>query len=358
MEDGAGSRSSILYPLSSLSHSLGQNAPSRILIVKPSAIGDVVHALPILNLLRKQWPGSHISWMVTPGCAGILEGHPQLDELILFDRKRLGRGWRSGRILGELYSFSRALREKQFDLVIDLQGLFRSGWFAWISGAGTRVGLSDAREAAPLFYTHVVPVRTKEQHAIDRYLSVVEALGCGRGPVEYVFPVKADDRAAVDRLIPQGTRYAVLHPGTNWPTKRWPVEKFAELVPMLRERFGLESVIAGAADLTATAQSIGGIDLTGRTTLLQLVALLERADLVVSNDSGPMHIAAALGRPLVAPFGPTNPVRTGPYGRMRGVVRLDIPCSPCYSRRCSHQSCLQKLDSTMVMDAVMRQLKD
>jgi heptosyltransferase-1 len=320
--------------------------PRRVLIIKPSAIGDVVHTLPVLALLRRCWPAALIDWLVTPACAGLLEGHPLLNEVIRFERREYGRSWRSPRTLAALLAFAKGLRERQYDLVIDLQGLFRSGWLAWAARAPVRVGLSDAREGARWFYTHRVPVGTPERHAIERYLCVTQALGCGRGPVEFPFATDERDREQVAALAPE--RYAVLLPGTNWPTKRWPVERFTGLVEPLRERLGLSAVVAGGpteTDLGAkiAAAAPGVIDLTGRTSLRQLVALLERAALVVANDSGPMHIAAALGRPLVTPFGPTNPVRTGPYGRMDCVIRLDIPCSPCYSRRCSHQSCLQWL---------------
>jgi ADP-heptose:LPS heptosyltransferase len=148
-----------------------------------------------------------------------------------------------------------------------------------------------------------------------------------------------------------------LLPGTNWETKRWPVEKFAGLVAPLRDQFGLISVLAGGPDAGAMAPQIPGtVDLTCKTTLKQLTALLERADLVVANDSGPMHIASALGRPLVTPFGPTNPVRTGPYGRMDSVIRIDIVCSPCYSRTCSHQSCLRWLDVGPVLRLAEEQM--
>jgi len=143
---------------------------------------------------------------------------------------------------------------------------------------------------------------------------------------------------------------AVLLPGTNWVTKRWPAESFAALRQPLRDRFELETVVAGGAYEKTVAPLIGGIDVTGQTTLRQLVALLERAELVIANDSGPMHIATALGRPLVTMFGPTNPIRTGPYGRLDSVVRVDIPCSPCYSKKCSHISCLNWLS----VDAVLR----
>jgi len=334
--------------------SLANLNPQRILIIKPSAIGDIVHALPVLNLVRRRWPAARISWLVTPVCAGLLEGHPLLDEVILFDRKRWGGMWRSPRLAGEWRRFTRELRERRFDLVLDLQGLFRSGWLAWKTGAAVRVGFANAREFAPLFYSHRVPIETPEQHAIERYVKLARFIGCDDGPVEFPFATTDADRHYVHDLLRNSglgtqdsgvSRYAVLLPGTNWETKRWPVEKFAGMVGPLRERFGLVSVLAGGPDAGAMASQIpGAVDLTCKTTLKQLTALLERADLVVANDSGPMHIASALGRPLVTPFGPTNPVRTGPFGRMDSVIRLDIACSPCYSRHCSHKSCLGGLE--------------
>jgi lipopolysaccharide heptosyltransferase I len=329
--------------------------PRRILIIKPSAIGDVVHALPVLNLLRRRWPAAHVSWLVTPACAGLLERHPLLDEVIRFERKELGKGWRSPRAAADLVRFTRDLGRRKFDLVIDLQGLFRSGWLAFATMAPYRVGPANAREGAWLFYTHRVPTGTPEQHAIERYLTIAQAVGCERGPVEFPFAVDDADRQYVARLTP--ARYAVLMPGANWLTKQWPVERFAALVGPLRERFGLDSVVAGGPDTAHLAEKIPATaNLAGRTNLRQLVALLERAELVVANDSGPMHIAAALGRPLVTPFGPTNPVRTGPYRRMNAVLRVDIPCSPCYARRCSHVSCLRWIDTEPVLELARVQM--
>lgn len=331
--------------------------PRRILIIKPSALGDIVHTLPILNLLRTRWSRAHISWLVTPGFAGLLEGHPQLDEVIRFERRRFGHSWwHPGSAVG-LIQFVRALRQKRFDLVIDLQGLFRSGWLAWVTGSRARIGFADARELGWMFYTHRVPVHTWDQHALERYLSIAEALGCGRRPVGFQFP-------PMEALIPPIVEpYAVLLPGTNWETKRWPIESFAQLVGPLRERFGLRSVVAGANDaielatrLRALAEGEQVIDRTGKTSLRQLVSLLAGAAVVVANDSGPMHIASALGRPMVTMFGPTNSIRTGPYERLDTVVRLDIVCSPCYSRRCSHQSCLKWLEVESVLAAIAQQL--
>ena len=151
--------------------------------------------------------------------------------------------------------------------------------------------------------------------------------------------------------------YALLAPGTNWPTKRWPIERFAALPPLLKQRFDLDTVVVGGpAERELTARIAGATNLAGQTTLRQLCALVERAAVVISNDSGPMHIAAAMDRPLVALFGPTNPVRTGPHNRPDAVLRLDMPCSPCYSRQCSHQSCLQWIQVEPVLRAVELQL--
>jgi lipopolysaccharide heptosyltransferase I len=332
--------------------------PERILIIKPSAIGDVVHALPVLARVKKTWRAARVSWLVTPACSGLLDGHPLLDEVILFDRKRFGHWWRHPRLAMELRRFTRSLKTRGFDLVIDLQGLFRSGWLARKTGAPVRVGFANARELAWAFYTHRVPIKTMEQHAISRYQALATFIGCAEGPVEFPFATTEEDRACVRELLQdRGANYAVLMPGTNWETKRWPVEKFAALVEPLRERFGLTSVLAGGADAAAMARDLpGALNLAGKTSLKQLTALLEGAALVVANDSGPMHIASALGRPLVTPFGPTNPVRTGPFGRMESVIRLDIPCSPCYSRTCSHRSCLRLLDIQPVLHLAQQQM--
>lgn len=331
--------------------------PRRILLIKPSAIGDVVHALPVLNLLRRKWPEAHIAWVLTPACANLLENHPLLNEVILFERGKFGRGWREPAAAAGLVHFMKSLRGGEFDLVVDLQGLFRSGWMARQTRAAVRIGFANAREFAPMFYTHRVDIGTTEQHAVDRYVAVAAALNCGNAPVEFPFHVTDDDRRHVDAFVPADQPFAVLLPGTNWTTKRWPIERFASLVKPLRDRFGLATVAAGSPGEVEIASQIGGTNVAGKTTLRQLVALLDRAALVIANDSGPMHIAAALGKPLVTLFGPTNPLRTGPYRRDDAVLRLDIPCSPCYSRACSHQSCLRWLDMEAALALAHAQLQ-
>jgi heptosyltransferase-1 len=330
--------------------------PHRILIIKPSSLGDVTHALPILHLLRRRYPEAKISWLVAPYCSGLLEGHADLDEVILFDRRRFGTAWKNPAAGLDLIRFKRDLRRRRFDWVIDLQGLFRSGWLAWFTRAPVRIGFANAREFAWLFYTHRIPIATMEQHAVERYMRIALAAGCEDGPIEFPFVVGESDRAVVAGMSGDEP-FAVLLPGANWATKRWPIEKFAALVEPIRERFGLRCIVAGGPDTIELGKSIpGALSLAGRTNLPQLVALLEKSCLVIANDSGPMHIAAALGKPLVTIFGPTNPIRTGPYGRPESVVRVDIPCSPCYSRHCSHTSCLRWLGIEPVLATAAEQL--
>ncbi len=278
-----------------------------------------------------------------------------MNDAILFERGRFGHGWYNPAALWDLGGFVLQLRQRKFDLVIDLQGLFRSAWVAAASGAPRIVGFSNAREFAPWFYTDWVDCSWENDHAVERYLKIATALGCDGGPAEFHFAVDDEDRRYIEQLIPAGMKFAVLLPGTNWETKQWPVERFAELVCRLKERFGLESVAAGAAgDAKLTSRIPAKFDLTGKTNLRQIVALMERASLVVGNDTGPMHMAAALSKPLVTPYGPTDPTRTGPYGRMESVVRLNLPCMPCYSRTCSHISCMQWLE----VEAVLRVAED
>jgi lipopolysaccharide heptosyltransferase I len=319
--------------------------PKNILIIKPSAVGDVVHALPVLQLLRTRYPAARISWLVTPACAGLLEGHPLLDEVILFDRKYFSAGWKSWAVLWDLYRFTRGLRGRSFDLVLDMQGLFRSGWLAWMTGAEVRLGEKRSREGATLFHTRRVDTGRADRHAIDRYLKIAEAAGCEvGGEVKFVFNTDEAVIGQVEELLAPlgGRQFALLVPGTNWPTKRWPAWYFRQLGERVRQEHGLAIVTTGAPHERELCREVGAdLDLAGKTTLRQLPVLLQRAALAVVNDSGPMHIAAAIGTPMVAMFGPTNPLRTGPYRRELSVLRAGLPCSPCYSRACVHGSCLK-----------------
>lgn len=351
--------------------SLADRDFKRILLIKPSSPGDIIHALPVLRGLRGRYPQAHIAWLVATSFANLLEADPAISEVIPFDRRRFGRLGRSFSVTREFMAFVGALREKAFDLVIDLQGLFRSGFLAMASGAPVRIGFAAARELGWMFYTDKIPKSGPDAHAADRNYQVAELLGFERRTKDFsIYLTDADREHAAILLrecgVAKDSGYAVLVPVTRWETKCWPAGRYGALAKQLRDRHGLTSVLVGGpSDITAAQIAIGASEgsahnLCGRTSLRELAALIERASVVITADSTPMHMAVAQNRPLVALFGPTNPRRTGPYGRLDDVLRIDLDCSPCYLKKlhqCPHQhACMQRLDVEKVMEVVTRKL--
>ncbi len=347
----------------------GRNDFRRILIIKPSSFGDVIHALPVLHALRERYPQAHISWLVANSCAGLLEGHPGLDEIIRFDRKRYGRLGREWGVTHEFLDFLAQLRARRFDLVLDLQGLFRSGFFAFASGAAVRIGFANAREFAPMCYTQRVTVRDPDMHAVDRNYLFGRLLGFADVPIRFDLPVQAPAQTSAAHLLAEagvaaGEAYVLLGPGTRWETKLWPAEYFAELAGRLRNETSWRVVLVGMKEEEAVAARVaelaGGfpVNLAGRTSLAELIALVDGAAMVVMHDSGPMHLATALGKPMVALYGPTSPKRTGPYCRSDAVARLELPCSPCYIKTtgaCPHgHRCMREMMPADIMRRVRR----
>lgn len=339
----------------------------RILIVKPSSLGDIVHALPVLAALRAQYPAAHIAWLVGTSFAPLLAGHPLLDEIILFDRRHYGRMLRSPRALADFVRFVLQLRRRRFDLVLDLQGLFRSAFLTWASGAPRRVGFAGARELGWAFYTQRVRCPPADVHAVAKNLALARVIGLTPDPPAFPLGLRRDELAAARRMLdaaagrPLGRFTAVL-PGARWESKRWRADRLAALISRLPAEGLPAGVLLGAPSERAFTDEILAacaapvLDLVGRTSLRQLAAALALADLVVCHDSGPMHIAAALNKPIVAIFGPTNPVRTGPHCQSAQVVSLPLPCVPCYRRTCplGHHNCLEQLD----VDTVLRAIRD
>jgi len=320
---------------------------TRTLIIKPSSMGDVVQALPVLTALKEAHPSAHVSWLVAKPFAGILEGHPRLDEVIVFDRQRFARFTSSVTVAGEFLAFMKGLRQRRFTTVIDLQGLFRSGLLALATGAPRRVGFRDARELAPLFYTADVFVPRRTVHAVDRYLTVAERLGLPPPRARDHLPVSAEARSAIRRRLAEAglgldEPFVAVGPHARWATKQWPAERFAAVLEWLRRREGGRAVVVGSGEAAEAARTIAHglteppIDLVNRTTLKELAAVLAEARVMLTNDSGPMHVAAAVGTPIVAIFGPTNPARTGPYGAGHRVLAGRAACSPCYRRQCMY----------------------
>jgi len=301
-----------------------------VLIIKPSSLGDIVLALPVLSALRRNFPDARISWLVRPEFAPLLENHPHLTEVILFDRKRLGKAWFHPGAFCSLISLIRRLRRREFDAVFDFQGLLRTAALARLSGCKNRFGMANAREFARLFYTHKVRQDEDCVHLVDYYLKIVQAAGAADLSVEFVLPQDAAVIDSVGRLLAshniQRDNYVVFVPGSTDPDKRWPVERFAALADKIASKFHLSIVAAGStseADSIERLKSLAHVpvaNLAGRTSLGELIALLRTTRLVVSNDTGPGHIAAALGTPLVLMYSWSNPARIAPYGRPECMV--------------------------------------
>jgi heptosyltransferase I len=337
----------------------------KILILKPSSLGDIVHALPVLRLLKRHYPDAEIHWWVETRNAPLLEGDRDLAGVVHFDRQRWGTPWH----WGDIWKCVHQLRQHQFDLVIDLQALARSSAVGWLAGGKLFVGLLDWRELAPAYYDISVPRPTPNTHAVDWYLETLRVLGV---PVDFDFEW-LPKRESVAREVAglsglNGGPMVALLPGARWENKRWPVEHFRELVlrlhaidPALRFTIlGAGADVALAKEITSAAPE-NCLDLTTRTSLPQTVEVLRASSAVVTNDTGPMHIAAALGKPVVALFGPTNPRRTGPYGQIeRALQRSDLPCIPCMKSYCSYRepiACLRGITPAQVAREVSQHLQ-
>jgi len=321
----------------------------RIALIKPSALGDIIHSLPVLEALRVRFPNAHISWIVNRSYESLLRGHPALDETIPIDRqvfkKGLGSAWRS------LVQLVGTLRRARFDLTIDLQGLLRSGLIAAFTSSSRRVGLATAREGSRYFYTDIIPMpHGMVEHAVDRSWRVAEAFGVGELPKKFRLAIPDEAREwALAELRSCPRPWLAFGVGARWLTKRWPTASFAVLAKRAQKKFGGTVLFVGAADESPLAKEVSDKlegpwrDYTGRTSLPQLASLLEQADMMAANDTGPLHLAAALGRPVVAPYTCTQVSRHGPYGVTRGAVESSVWCQGSYVRKCDRLECMTEL---------------
>jgi heptosyltransferase I len=321
-------------------------APKKILIVKPSSLGDVVHSLPFLNAVKTCFPQAAIHWVIAKGLEGLLEEHPMIDKLWIIHKDTWKKMKQVKSTLSEIRELFRALKKEKYDLVIDLQGLLRSGIITVATGARIRIGFKEAREGSSLLYTHKVTVG-KDIHAVDRYLKIAAFLGCDITEVH--FPLYFNS-SLITHHSSLSEDYAVMVPGARWTTKKWPAERFGELSSLLP----VKSIIVGSRSDVNIANEIvslsngKSISLAGKTNLNQLIEVIRGAKFVISNDSGPMHIAAGLGIPVFAIFGPTDPLRTGPYGEWHTIIKEDTSCAPCFKKTCDDMKCLKSLSAEKV----------
>jgi lipopolysaccharide heptosyltransferase I len=334
---------------------LEQLAPRRVCIIKPSALGDVVQTLPVLAGLAARWPEAQFSWVVNRSLAGILAGHPQLHEVIAFDRG--ARGWHRWK---SMPGFVKALCGAKFELVIDLQGLLRSGAMAWVTRAPRRIGYAQPREpAARWAYTDTIALPAKNLPAVPKYWRVAQALGCTGAPPAAHLGITPELHvwAAAQLAVLPAPRLAI-HPGAQWTTKRWPPEHFAELARRAQREFNAGIVLVGGpgdgmlCDRIAASLTGPCVNLAEKTNLLELAAVSAAADVFLAGDTGPMHLAAAVGTPVVAVYTCTSPERAGPHGVGHRVVATRVDCAASYLRTCPTLHCMQELSPGRVWPAL------
>ncbi len=353
----------------------------KILVIKPSSLGDVVHALPFLQAVKSSFAGAHVDWVLSRNFEGLLKGNPLIENLILLNKDSWKKIRKIPETVAELTTLRKKLKSKHYDMVIDLQGLLRSGLIAFSTDSTLTVGFARAREGSKFFYDKKVTV-PENLHAVDKCLAVAEAIGAKAGKAEFPLHVDREAEKRVKELLSGVTDYVVIIPSARWSSKRWPADNFAALISKINK----PCVIAGSRGDNRIAKKIlhslankpafrpdssseqgaikkknktvsnKNINLCGKTELKDLVALLSGASAVVSNDTGPMHIAAALGKPVVAIFGPTDPIKTGPYGWQTdtklSVLQSSTPCRPCRKRDCTDLACMKNISINSVYKAL------
>jgi 3-deoxy-D-manno-octulosonic-acid transferase/heptosyltransferase-1 len=351
----------------------------KILIVKLSAIGDVIHTLPALTSLRRQYPDAQIDWLVEDAAADLVQGHAALSRALVWRRREFVKLLKAGRLSSAARLFLSLLlevRDTRYDLILDFQALLKSSLWIFLARGRRKAGFGQGMEhseKSPLFLNVRVPAVSMEVHALDRELMLLQALGIPGSQAFYDLPVDEKDEEAAQRLLAlSGLRsnqpFVAINPVAKWPTKLWAAERFRELAERLLKS-GFQVVFTGSKEDRPLIDEITGalgssvMRLDGQTTLKVLSAIYRSASVVVSTDTGPMHLAAAVGTPVVALFGPTAPWRTGPYGERHVVLRAEVSCSPCFGRSCKTtefepMACMNRITVEQVVEAVARLAAD
>ncbi len=335
----------------------------RIALVRLGSLGDIVHALPVACRLKTVFPRAYLAWVVEAQYRELLEGCKWVDEVIVLNT----RNWRSRLFLKswvESKAAIRQLRAARFELVLELQGLLKSGLAAYLTGTKCRVGFSRkyCREPLSAFFTNEhVTLKEEEKHIIEKNLALVRHLGLETTPWSFGLPASAADVRYVDQFLAEhapgsGDKLVGINPGASWVTKRWSIERYAQLADRLMgqpqhkviliwgpgERDLVEAIAAGMRQTPVIACP---------TSITQLVELIRRCRLFIAGDTGPLHLAAALLVPCVALYGPSDPERNGPYGEGHAIVHHKLECSSCFKRQCSDIKCIEQIEVDEVWKA-------
>jgi len=331
-----------------------------ILIIKLGSIGDVVHTLPTLHSLRKNFPQAHIAWVIEPKSRDILINHPDLNEIITFERTN--STWRT---IGAFFRLVKKLRRNKYDCVLELQGNLKGGLLAWLTGSSSRLGFEAGSSRVERFSTLFTNIKVEEgdvPHILERNLNFARKLGVEDREISFPMAIGREEKEYIGSFLKEkgisDRQIVILHPGVTWDTKRWPRERYARLAEEIQGRFENVAVVLTygpgerylAEDIRKLSRSSPIV--SPPTTLGQLIALLERSQVFVSSDTGPLHIAAALGKRVIGLYGPVDSRRNGPYGRGNFVIKKDLPCQPCWQKKCSSRACMKGIEVSEVREKV------
>lgn len=327
--------------------------PEKILILLHGSIGDVTRALPLANVIRRGYPKAAIAWSIETAAFPLVERHPAVDEVILFDRS----DWR--RSLGP---YLRRIRSRRFDLVLDLQRHLKSGLISWWTQAPYRLGFHprDAKEFNWLFNNHYIPATGDSISKLHHYLRFAETLGLNPSPIEWKIRPAPEEEVGIEKMLSGvGDSFAVFFIGGRWESKQWFPDQTARSAAAIRRRYGLAIVLLGGtadaqfAEEVASFEEVRAANYVGQTSLREAVGILARARVAIGPDTGLMHLSAAVGTPVVSLWGATSPARTGPHGFGDLVIRGEADCSPCYLKRCPiGRICMQAIDLEEVVAKV------
>jgi len=336
-------------------------ALKNVLIVKLSAIGDVVHALPVAYALKQTYPDVRITWVVEPPALDLVKNNPCIDEVVLFEKREFKslRGF-----LSRYPAFAKRLRQIEYDAVLDLQGLFKSAAIAFTARGRRKLGVCDMRELSGRVSKPVVGAHAGA-HVVERYLDVARALGCRCDEILFPIGISEEDKKKAQGILERagaktGSPYVVLAVGANWPNKRWPARYFVSLSDWIY-RQNIIPVLSGsgpvdenlALDIASQAE-IPPVSIVGQTKLRQLAQVMRGAKAVVGGDTGAVHLAAAVGARAVMLLGPTDARRNGPYGQAQNAIEVSYDCRHCWKRQCRFgRECL----ADIAPEAVIKKLE-
>ncbi len=326
--------------------------PDRILVLLFGAIGDVTRALPLLTRVRRGYPQAHIAWAVEPAVAPLLEAHPAINEVLLYDRSQGPR---------QFWPFLQTIRAKQFDLVLDLQRHAKSGLVSLWSRAPVRLGFhrQNTKEGNWFCNTHTIDPVPDFSLKLWQYLRFADALGLPDDGVAFDLRLREEEERHIDALLADTPRpYVTFFLGSRWPSRFWFPTATAQVARTLQQEYDMGTVLIGgprevvfASQVSAALGETKATDLSGKTSVRDLIGIFSRARLGIGPDSGPMHIAAAVGTPVISLWGATSPIRSAPWGSEDFVLRGPASCSPCYTRDCRIQrACMQRITPEHVLE--------